>query len=156
MSLDIAQLISNHYRQLRNVALSYADFEECEDLLQEISLQLWRSRAHFRGDAQQSTWMYRVAINTAITYQRKKISQRKLQTVSEDKSIQQAELSGMGQEQMLVAFAKGLNKVDRAIFAMYVDGLTAGQIEAVLDISTNAIKVRISRMKERFRQQFVD
>lgn len=155
MPLDIESLITNNYRQLRNIALGYADFEEYEDLLQEICLQLWRSRANFRNESKQETWMYRVAINTSITYQRKKISQKKLQTVPQENGREQSEHAGLSQEQMLVAFANGLSKVDRAIFVMYIDGLNAQQIEAVLELSANAIKVRISRMKERFRQQFV-
>jgi RNA polymerase sigma-70 factor (ECF subfamily) len=161
MSESFECLINDNYQRIRNITFSYADYQEREDLTQEILAQLWRSREHFKGDASQSTWLYRIALNTAITYQRKKISDRKLNTISEDslpKGEQNvsAESGNYSQEHILESFSAGLNKVDRAVFVMYVDGLNAKQMESILGVKANAIKVRISRLKEKFRLQFVD
>ena len=62
------ELLQQHERIINKVCRVYAqDTEDRNDLYQEIALQAWRSYPNFRGDAQFSTWLYRVALNTAIT-----------------------------------------------------------------------------------------
>jgi len=155
MTENFDALVSKNIHKLRNICRTYADFEETEDLLQEVLEQLWRSHQSFRGDSSIETWLYRIAINTAVSYQRKKISLRK-QTTAASRIKEKKEPHGLNQEQIVVTFSKSLSRIDRAIFVLYVNGLNTKEMEAVLGMSGNAIKVRISRMKTQFRQQFVD
>ena len=67
-----------------------------------------------------------------------------------------ASSDGLSHDEILQAFIKKLNKVDSAVLMMYIDGLTANEMESVLGIKANAIKVRISRLKVKFQEQFVD
>ena len=160
MPESFERLISDNYQRIRNITFSYADYEEREDLSQEIMAQLWRSRKHYKGKSSRSTWLYRVALNTAITYQRKKISDRKLKesshnVVNANHHSEPHEHRTLSQTQILESFSASLNKVDRAVFLMYVDGLNAGDMEKILGVKANTLKVRISRLKEKFRTQFV-
>ncbi|MCO7223401.1 RNA polymerase sigma factor [Pleionea sp. CnH1-48] len=156
MTIDYEQLIEANIRTIRNIARSYTALHDHEDLMQEIMIQLWRSRNNFRGDAKAETWLYRVAINTAISYQRSAIRERKNKAHKPLSSQEQLQLSGLSQEEILSTFVSQLNDVDRAVFVMYLDGLNASQMEEVLGTKANTIKVRISRLKTKFRETFVD
>ena len=156
MSSDFESLIAKKLNTIRNIARSYTNSNEYEDLMQEILTQLWRSFGSFRGDSKIDTWLYRVAINTAVTYQRLEIKER----ITKEKSIYLKKDNtishGLSEAEIFYAFVKELNDVDRAVLMMYLDCLTANEMESVLGITANAIKVRISRLKVKFREQFVD
>ena len=166
MNIEFESLISKSSNTIRNIARSYTNAADVDDLMQEILTQLWRSFSSFRGDSKFETWLYRIAINTAITFQRSEIKERK--GMEKNSSLQVAAMEsgamagvsdsphGMSHDEILQAFVKELNKVDRGVLMMYIDGLTANEIESVLGIKANAIKVRISRLKVKFKQRFVD
>src|SRR5512136_2387472 len=65
------EVIAANWRRIQAIARSYARSDECQDLCQDILLQMWRSLDHFAGRAAPATWVYRVALNTAITFRRK-------------------------------------------------------------------------------------
>ena len=159
--------IKPHISKVQMIAKSYANSGEYQDLSQDIFIQLWKGFESFRGDSQVKTWVYRVALNTAISYQRKKISEKKLGLIygsAQRSECSVAELAvadlavqdGQCQQRIIESFVKTLNKIDRAIFLMYLDGIVTADMEQVLGMKVNAIKVRISRMKTKFSQQFVD
>jgi len=154
MDIDFNSLISKCENSIRSIARSYSDFNDYEDLLQEILTQLWRSYSNFRGDSKIETWVYRIAINTAITYQRSEIKNRKGKDASQ--KSEGTELDGPSQDEILRTFTNSIGKVDRAVLVLYLDGLTANEMESILGIKANAIKVRISRLKTKFKEQFVD
>jgi RNA polymerase sigma-70 factor, ECF subfamily len=160
MSETFENLINDNQRKIQNIAFSYADQNEREDLIQDILVQLWRSHDQFKGNSASTTWLYRVALNTAITYQRKKISDRKLSQQQPTKNSlnasEQTFKGGHSASHIIEAFSAQLNKIDRAVFVMYVDGLNASEMEAILGTSAGAIKVRINRLKAKFKEQFVD
>ena len=156
MTIDFESLIAKNSNTIRNIARSYTNFHDYEDLMQEIYTQLWRSYSSFRGDSKFETWMYRIAINTAITFQRLEIKERKGKEKNSSLLSEDTSPHGSSQDEILQAFVKELNDVDRAVLMMYIDGLTTPEMESVLGIKANAIKVRISRLKVKFREKFVD
>ena len=155
MSLEFNQLVESNYGRVRYIASNYTYSEDVDDLIQEIFLQVWRSFASFRGDAKVETWIYRIALNTAITYRQKHIKHHKVQNDPDGELTEKSEIQGLNEAQILAAFASSLNKIDRAVLLMYMNGLSALEMESVLDVKANAIKVRISRLKEKFRQKYV-
>ncbi len=156
MAIDFDSLITENINSIRNIARSYTNFRDSEDLMQEILIQLWRSHGNFRGDSRPETWLYRIAINTAITFQRQEIRNRKGKEKNRSLRTDGAFSAGLSQEEILQAFVGELNDVDRAVLMMYLDGLTAVEMESVLGVKANAINVRISRLKGKFEEQFVD
>ena len=69
---DFIELLNNHQNIIHKVCNMYMDdVSEREDLFQEITLNAWKAYGSFRGDAKFSTWLYRVALNTAISFYRK-------------------------------------------------------------------------------------
>ena len=156
MAIDFDMLISGNIRSIRNIARSYTSPRDSEDLVQEILIQLWRSHRNFRGDSTPETWLYRIAINTAVTFQRKEIRNRKGQEKNRSLLIDNSFAAGLSQDEVLELFVRDLNDVDRAVLTMYLNGLTSAKMEGVLGITANAINVRISRLKSRFEDKFVD
>ncbi len=156
MAVDFDALVSANIDTIRNIARSYTNFRDSEDLMQEILVQLWRSHGTFRGDSKPETWLYRIAINTAITFQRQEIRNRKGQEKNQSLRTDASFSAGLSQDQILQDFVVGLNDIDRAVLMMYLDGLTGAEMESVLGVTANAINVRVSRLKQKFEGQFVD
>ncbi|MDX1373716.1 MAG: sigma-70 family RNA polymerase sigma factor, partial [Nitrososphaeraceae archaeon] len=71
MTADFEELVRQNIGRIRRIAMRYADHGETEDLIQEILLALWRSYSSFQGDSRIETWIYRVALNTALSGLRK-------------------------------------------------------------------------------------
>lgn len=156
MTVEFESLITKHSNTIRNIARSFCNSDDHEDLIQDILVQLWRSFSRFRGDSTFETWLYRIAINTAINYQRAVIKTRKGKENSESAQNITTSLDGLSHEQILQAFINQLNQVDRAVLMMYVDGFSSNEMESVLGIKANAIKVRVSRLKAKFNEQFIN
>ncbi len=156
MTIEFESLISKNSKTIRNIARSYTNMYDYEDLMQEILVQLWRSFGNFRGDSKFETWLYRIAINTAVSFQRSEIKERKGKEKNTLLQSNNASSGGLSHDEILHAFIKELNNIDRAVLMMYIDGLTAIEMESVLGIKSNAIKVRVSRLKAKFSEQFVD
>jgi RNA polymerase sigma-70 factor (ECF subfamily) len=155
MTIEFESLIAKNSKTIRNIARSYTNMYDYEDLMQEILAQLWRSFDSFRGDSKFETWLYRIAINTAVSFQRSEIKERKGKEKNTSLQSINASSDGLSHDEILQAFIKELNNIDSAVLMMYIDGLTANEMESVLGIKANAIKVRISRLKTKFSEQFV-
>ena len=156
MSTDFDALVAANMNTIANIARSYTNILDAQDLKQEILIQLWRGFQSFRGESAPKTWLYRVAINTAVSFQRREIKSRLGDAKNRSMRSDSAYSSGLSQNEILKEFVAVLNEVDRAVLMMYLDGLTAAEMENVLGIKANAISVRISRMKAKFEAQFVD
>jgi len=152
-------LVEAHGDALRRIARFYAgeDGEE-EDLHQEILVQAWRSFPSFRGDASAGTWLYRVALNTALTWRRRahRRSERRapLDPEQEAGSVQQG--SHESETAILAAFLDTLGGVDRSVLLLYMEGLSHREIADVTGLSAGAVGVRIHRMKQVFTDRFVE
>ena len=157
MPIQFDQVVREHAGRIRQIARRYADPGGIDDLVQDILVQLWRSLPSFRGEAKLETWVYRVALNVAMTSVKESIRQRALRASLNAKSVpaQTADL-GSSPVELLSSFMAGLGEIDAAILMMYLDGLTADEMSSVLGISDNAINVRINRLKQKFRDKYVE
>jgi RNA polymerase sigma-70 factor (ECF subfamily) len=148
--IQFQQLLTEHIGILRKVSRLYADTPaDREDLMQEIAYQLWKAYPSFRGDSKASTWVYRVALNTAIGRIRKRrplISYRAL--VPEHSEIPEDEDSPM---QRLFAAIRQLPKTDRALIALFFENLNHDEIGRVLGITENNVGVRLHRIKTKLK-----
>jgi RNA polymerase sigma-70 factor (ECF subfamily) len=127
--------------------------EEQQDLLQEMILQLWRSYDSFRGESKFSSWMYRVAFNTAISYFRKENKHNN--SVLETYHDLPDELHTVKEkEEQLAVFYKAvqqLSKVEKALIFLYMQGQSSDEIADVLGISSANVRVRLNRTKEKIK-----
>lgn len=126
-----------------------------KDLFQEITIQLWRAYPSFRGDSKFSTWMYRVALNTAITLYRK--SKRSIRAQDYDKisfKIEYEEYDPTADKQVKLLYeaVKQLNSIDKALVFLYLEEKTYEEIADTLGITNVNARVRMSRIKDKLKR----
>jgi len=150
-------LVDEHKKILYKVCNSYCrNRDDREDLAQEIIIQLWRSFGSFDARCRFSTWMYRIALNVAISFFRRENTRRryalsdneKLLNTIDETATQPAEI------QVLYQFIEGLDPLNKALILLYLDGNSYLEIADVLGISETNVATKISRLKQTMRQEF--
>lgn len=148
--------LGRHRGILLKVANAYCrDRADREDLVQEIVVQLWRSYPRYDGRAALSTWMYRVALNVAISFQRSQL--RKSRNVEPaEHAVFEALASPEPVEtderiELLHQFIDALGPLDRALMILYLDDRSHTEIAAILGISETNVGTKISRIKVRLK-----
>lgn len=145
-----------HGGAVLKVARAYTfNAEDCQELVQEILLQVWRSLPQFDGQASTATWAYRVALNTALGWQRNERRRR-----SRQQPVLQIEdvPSGMPEssqnvlqretvERLYVAIRQ-LPRTDAALVLLYLDDLSYRQMAEVLGITESNVGVKLNRAKK--------
>lgn len=143
-------LVRQNDARLRRICRVYAGSDdEQRDLLQEILLQLWRSLPSFAGASSPDTWLYRVALNTALTHARRNPARR--ETALDDEltadDATEVDLDVRAQQEHLHAAIARLDPVDKMLMAMYLDERSYREIADVLGITENHVGVKLHRIK---------
>ena len=154
--ITFKQWLGEHKGLLYRVVRAYGNTAaDQDDLFQEICLQLWLSIPRFEGKAKVSTWIYRVALNTALVWNRGEKNRRK----HRDKFItvvpqQQANDSQPSQEiiERLYEAVRKLSKADTSIVLMHLDGLGYDEMAEILGISESNVGVKLNRAKKQLAQ----
>jgi RNA polymerase sigma-70 factor (ECF subfamily) len=148
-------LLNQHQKIIYKVCNLYMDLHsDKEDLFQEITLQAWKAYGSFRGDAKFSTWLYRVALNTAITFFRKE--KKKPAIYSTDIVPEQLdEAAGPIEEQVKAMYdAIGeLSKIDKAIVMLYLEDYSYHEIGEMMGITANNVAVKMNRIKTKLKEE---
>ena len=128
-----------------------ADREEVEDLFQETLIALWRGFPSFRGESNIRSWIYRVALNTCISSERKR--RRSDESVRLDMSIDLFTDTDddSRQAQMLRQRISKLGVFDRAIVLLWLENLSYEEIGAIVGISAKNVSVRLVRIREQLK-----
>lgn len=149
------ELIEKHQGILHRICSVYASqAEDRQDLFQDMVLQLWRSFASFRGQANFTTWMYRVALNTALLQRRSASRRPDLSRGGEaeiDRIATEARLPEDGVE-LLRACIQDLPTLDRAIILLHLEERSYDEIAEITGLTRNNVSVRLVRLKERLRR----
>ena len=130
------------------------DSDAHKDLFQEITIQLWKNYSTFRGDSKFSTWMYRVALNTAISLYRKSSKRIKTEDYSDiEYKIQSVEYDDNQELQLKALYAAihQLNDIDKALIFLYLEDKSFKEIAITLGISDINARVKMNRAKEKLR-----
>lgn len=149
-------LVNQHRAMLYKVCNIYAFNEhDRQDLFQEIIIQLWRSYPGFRGDSKFSTWLYRIAINTAIIDLRKqKKFIRHVEPEMLPANIPDIQYNRDKEEQFhqLHDAITQLSQIEKAIVMLYLEDRSYEEMEDVLGINQNNLRVKMNRIKEKLRK----
>lgn len=130
------------------------DSDSHKDLFQEITIQLWRAFPKFRGDSKFSTWMYRVALNTAITLYRKSkrmVKTQDFEDVSFKISAQDYDETIEEQLKLMYRAVKDLNDIDKALVFLYLEDKSYKEISDLLGITEVNSRVKMNRIKGKLR-----
>jgi RNA polymerase sigma-70 factor (ECF subfamily) len=146
-------LIESQQGLIQKVCNLYGNVrEDREDLFQDIVLQLWRSYPTFRGSAKVTTWMYRVALNTAITRLRKETKAERFAELGPE-AFQVPAAEGGPSEEMAAMYRaiRRLSQVDQALTLLYLEDCSYRQMAEVLGISEANVGFKLHRIKAQLR-----
>jgi RNA polymerase sigma-70 factor (ECF subfamily) len=150
------RLISEHEGLIHKICHVYAaDALAKQDLFQEIVIQLWKSFENFRNESKISTWMYRVALNTALTEKRRnktKVSISFLGSLKDDKAQESNMDANEENLNLLFSAISKLTEVEKAVVMLYLDDKSYEDMEDVLGINQGTLRVKMNRIKEKLRQ----
>lgn len=148
------ELINDHQGLIYKVCIMYEnDPEVRNDLFQEIVLQLWKSFPTFRGESKISTWMYRIALNTAISGFRKETRKVKTEDLKEMHfNISETRDDSEENLQKLQWAIRQLSEIDRAMIMMALEEVPYEEIAETIGISQNNVRVRMNRIREKLRK----
>ena len=147
--------LENNQNIVHKVCSLYTNNRDAHnDLFQEITIQLWKAYPKFRGESKFSTWMYRVALNTAITLYRK--SKRQVRTQDYDDfiyKIRSDEYDETQEQQLKLMYnaLKQLGDIDKALVFLYLEDKDYGEIADTLGISEVNARVKMNRIKKKLR-----
>ena len=152
---EFISLLNQYQKIVFKVSNLYMDkHSDREDLFQEITLQAWKAFGNFRGDAKFSTWLYRVALNTAITYFRKE--KRKPTIYSTDTfSDQLYDYNDSIEEQLKMMYGaiSQLSKIDKALVMLYLEDYSYIEIGDMMGITPNNVAVKMNRIKIKLKEE---
>ena len=134
--------------------------QDQDDLFQDVLLQIWSSIPAFRGEARETTWIYRVACNTAMAWRRGERRRREGHETfikfSPSPQVQPSHLDSMPEQEAVVRLytaIRQLPKVDASLALMHLDGLSYQEMADVLGISENYVGVKLNRIRKQLADQ---
>lgn len=146
-------LVKEHQKILHKICWMYRDSpEDREDLFQEITFQLWKAFPSFKNEAKISTWIYRIALNTAIASFRKKRPDIEYAAVLPDMPGESEDEGPAIRLERLHAVVKQLNEGEKAIITLYFEELSYQQIAAITGLSENNVGVKLNRIKNKIQK----
>jgi RNA polymerase sigma-70 factor (ECF subfamily) len=143
------RLLDTYGGALRRLSAAYLQsVGDQQDLFQEIAAAIWSALPGFRGDASERTWVYRIAHNVAYSYAKKR--RRQCQSELQMDALPDHNLAPEDPRRpVLLEAVQQLDSLDRQVVLLYLEGLSAREIEQVTGMSANSIGVRLSRLRRR-------
>ena len=148
---EFTSIVKEHKSTIYTVCYMFSkDADEVNDLFQEILLNMWKGFDGFQGRSNIKTWIYKVALNTCITIDRKK-KKRNTVELSLDINLYEDNDSDTKQIKLLYDRRNKLGPFDRAIILLWLDNMPYDEIGAVVGISPKNVSVRLVRIKEQLK-----
>lgn len=148
------ELVKQYKRTIYSVCYMFSrDKEEINDLFQEILVRLWLGFDQFEQRSSVSTWVYRIALNTAINSDKR--AKRRPQTVplSTDIDPYDPQDSSLEQVRQLYALINQLNVMDRGLVLLWLEGIGYDEIAAIMGITVANVGIKLHRIKEKLVQK---
>ncbi|MBB2143890.1 sigma-70 family RNA polymerase sigma factor [Pedobacter sp. LMG 31464] len=155
---EFLKIIETNKRLIFKICNSYCqNADDREDLAQEIIFQLWKSWGNFNNDYKLSTWMYRIALNVAISFYRKE--QKTTNTVLMGEHLIEIVDENLeeGLEANLNALQKFINELkplDKALMLLYLEEKSHKEMAEIIGITSTNVATKIGRIKEQLKQKF--
>ena len=154
---ELLQLIEDNKGILYKISSSYCrNTGDREDLMQEMVYQLWRSGQRFDETQKFSTWMYRIALNVAISFYRKANRSGVIVELDAEAQLTDDRPSEVLEEriEVLQRFIRALNELDKALMILYLESKSYKEMAEILGITETNVATKISRIKDQLKQKF--
>jgi len=140
-------LIQEHQGIIHKLLGLYAfDGTDPKDLKQEMILQLWKSLPGFKAQSRLSTWIYKVCLNTALSYNRQELRHQSIELAEANRTL--VNQAPTERHELLLELIRELEAVDRMTISLYLDGYKNKEIAEITGMSANLVNVRIHRIKQ--------
>jgi RNA polymerase sigma-70 factor (ECF subfamily) len=153
---QFVQQLNQHQLLIHKVCNLYGrTTTDREDLFQEIVVQLWKAYPKFRGESKFSTWLYRISLNTAISGLRKRknhISSFEPDNLPTDIHDEVYNVEKEMKLDLLYSAMRELSEIERAIVMLYLEDKPYEEMEDILGINQNNLRVKMNRIKEKLRK----
>ncbi|MFC3879707.1 RNA polymerase sigma factor [Algoriphagus namhaensis] len=159
LSSQFISLLETNKGILYKVARSYArEEEEIKDLIQEISIQAWKSFPKYKSEFKFSTWLYRIALNVAISNLRKESKRKEIHQDFDEKIVFKIPLEESASQQSLKILYQvigTLNSIDRALILLYFEEKSYREISEIIGISETNVATKLNRLKKIIKEEFL-
>ncbi|MCQ2270657.1 MAG: sigma-70 family RNA polymerase sigma factor [Bacteroidales bacterium] len=146
---EFETLVKKHKTTIYTVCYMFSkDADEVADLFQDVLINIWKGFDNFRGESKVETWIWRVALNTCISADRKKKRQGEKVPLEMAADIYTDDDEDSKQIRMLNARISKLGLVDRAIVLLWLENLSYDEIAAIVGISAKNVSVKLVRIKQ--------
>ena len=156
MQQDFIKIAMENQNLIKKVCNMFCkDEDDRKDLFQDILIQLWKSYPTFRNQSKITTWMYRVALNTAITTYRRKKNRPTNELLSEE----MAKVSGFDtkyerseESELLYKAVNKLSTIEKSVILLYLEDYSSDEIADITGISSGNVRVKINRIKAKLKK----
>lgn len=154
-------LVKENHTKIQRICRYYAPVaEDQKDIYQEILVNIWKSLDSFRGDALESTWIYRIALNTAMGFAGKEFRRMKIVLDGGEKNLTNLMMEDDSErvlkESQIIQLQNHLNQlsvIEKAIMSLVLEDLSYKEISEIIGITEPNVRVKIHRIKETLREQ---
>jgi len=147
---EFLELLRNYNRIIYKVASFYVDESTTlDDLYQDVVLNLWKAFPNFRKESQPSTWIYRIALNTCVSFYRSSNRRPACVEMTPDMKAYVEENDAIAE---LYACISRLGKLERALILLYLEDRPYKEIAEIMGITTTNVSTKINRIKEKLKQ----
>lgn len=149
---EFIALVEEYKQVIYKVCYIYAtDTENLNDLYQEVVINLWKAFPRFRGECKVSTWIYRIGLNTCISFFRKSRSKPEVVPITVDLESFPADEDKTVQLRELYRLINSLAKLERALILLWLEEKNYQEIADITGISRGNVAVKLNRIKEKLR-----
>jgi RNA polymerase sigma factor (sigma-70 family) len=157
-SLAFHQVIQENKGIIYKIARAYCKDEiDRQDLIQEIMIQIWKSFDKYNPTFARSTWIYRIALNVAISHYRSSVKIKDKVTYIDDVvalSLEPSNTEKTEQIEKLYQLIDELDRLDKALILLYLDNKSHEEISEITGLSKSNVGTKIGRIKEKLKVKF--
>lgn len=148
---DFQLIVEGNKAMIYSVCFMYGKTrEETDDMFQEVLINLWKSLKTYRKESDIKSWIYRIALNTCISYKRKK--HIKTEPLEDTSKVYQMDTSIGRQTSALHKRISRLESVDRALVLLWLEDMPYEEIGKIIGVSTKNVGVRLIRIKDKLKK----
>lgn len=153
------EIIEQNKGILFKVARAYCPNEDDrKDLIQEMMIQIWQSIHRYNNQYKISTWLYRISLNTAISFYRKNSTRERRFTVLDEKTAQIPTIDNKSDNErqlnLLEQFISELKEIDKALMILYLEDKSHAEIAEILGMSVSNVGTKVGRIKDKLKTRF--